>query len=122
VSWIERMLEERLAKAAAEGELDAPHLAGKPLPDIDTQRSQGWWAEQFVRRERSHDRRQAAEAAAAEARAGFWKASSIDELRQLVDVANQAIAAANINLVPADQLQPFDWHDVTAKWRTLRSR
>jgi hypothetical protein len=122
VSWIERMLEERLAKAAAEGELDAPHLAGKPLPDIDTQRTQGWWAEQFVRRERSHDRRQEAEAAAAQARAGFWKAASIEELRRLVDVANQAIATANINLVTGDQLELFDWHDVATKWRTLRAR
>jgi hypothetical protein len=122
VSWIERMLEERLAKAAAEGELDAPHLAGKPLPDIDTQRGQGWWAEQFVRREHSHDRRQAAEGSAAEARAGFWKAASIEELRGLVDAANQAIAAVNINLVPGDQLELFDWNDVANKWRTIRSR
>jgi hypothetical protein len=122
VSWIERMLEERLAKAAAEGELDAPHLAGKPLPDIDTQRTQGWWADQFVRRERSHDRRQAAEAAAAHARAGFWKAASIEELRGLVDAANQAITTANINLVPADQLELFDWHDVATRWRTVRAR
>ena len=122
MSWIERMLEERLAKAAAEGELDAPRLAGKPLPDIDTQRTQGWWADQFVRRERSHDRRQASEAAAAQARAGFWKAASIEELRGLVDAANQAIAAANINLVPGDQLELFDWHDVATRWRTVRAR
>ena len=74
VSWIERVIEERLAQAAAAGELDAPHLNGKPLPDLDRPREQGWWADQFVRRELSHDRRKVAEAAAAEARAGFWRA------------------------------------------------
>src|SRR5262249_41193752 len=82
MSWTERMLEERLASAAANGELSAPHLEGKPLPDIDRQRSQGWWAEQFAARELSHDRRERAVVAAAQARAGFWRAASLDELRE----------------------------------------
>ena len=67
MSWIERVIEERLAHAAASGELDAPHLHGKPLPDLDRPREQGWWADRFVRREMSHDRRR-------------W-ASTADELR-----------------------------------------
>lgn len=120
MSWIERMLEERLASAAASGELDAPHLHGKPLPDIDRQRSQGWWADQFVARELSHDRRQIAEHAAAEARAGFWKAASLDELRERVGAANQSIVTANLNLVEADRLALFDWHDTVARWRSLK--
>lgn len=121
MSWIERMLEERLARAAADGELDTPHLAGKPLPDIDTNRQQGWWAEQFVKRELSHDRRKAAEDAAAEARIGFWRATTLDELRTRVADANEAIAAVNVNLVDADQLPLFDWHDIVTRWRAVRA-
>jgi Domain of unknown function (DUF1992) len=120
VSWIERVIEERLAQAAASGELDTPHLKGKPLPDLDRPREQGWWADQFVRREMSHDRRRVAEAASAEARAGFWRAGSVDELRELVSAANVAIAKANLNLIASDHLPLFDWPDVRDRWTTLR--
>ena len=52
------MVEERLANAAASGELDvSPQLKGKPIADLDLTRNQGWWADQFVKRELSHDRR-----------------------------------------------------------------
>jgi hypothetical protein len=119
VSWIERSIEERLANAAAAGELDTPHLKGKPIADLDRPRDQGWWAEQFVRRELSHDRRTVAEAAAAGARAGFWRAGTVDELRDRVRDANQAIARANLDLVADDQLELFDWHAVRDRWRAL---
>lgn len=122
VSWIDRILEERLARAAAEGELDAhPALKGKPIGDLHHQREQGWWAKQFVERELSHDRRQIAEHTAAAARAGFWRADSVDELRGLVASANAAIAEANINLVATDRLAPFDLADIETRWVQLRS-
>jgi hypothetical protein len=119
MSWIERVLEERLAQAARTGELSVPHLEGKPLADLDHQRQQGWWAEQFVARELSHDRRQAAEAAASAARAGFWRAESVAELRERVGAANAAITNANINLVVSDRLDLFDADDVESRWRAL---
>ena len=118
MSWIERSIEERLANAAAAGELDTPHLKGKQL-DLDQPRDQGWWAEQFVRRELSHDRRRVAEAAAAEARAGFWRAAGVDELRDRVRDANQAIIRANLNLIEGDRLEPFDWDDIRDRWLAL---
>jgi hypothetical protein len=120
VSWIERVVEERLAQAAASGELDAPHLHGRSLPDLDRPREQGWWAEQFVRREMSHDRRRVAEAAAAEARTGFWRATTVDELRGLVTAANAAIAKANLNVIASDHLPLFDWPGISGRWEQLR--
>jgi hypothetical protein len=104
MSWIERVIEERLARAAASGELDTPHLKGRPLPDLDRPREPGWWAD----------------AAAAEARAGFWRAPTADELRDLVRSANAAIAKANLNLVMSDHLPLFDWSDVRDRWEQLR--
>lgn len=120
MSWIERAVEERLAQAARRGELSVPHLAGKPLADLDEQRPQGWWADQFARRELSHDRRRAAEAAAARARAGFWRAETLDELRERVGAANRAIARANVNLIDSDRLDPFDVADIERRWNALR--
>jgi len=118
MSWIERSVEQRLANAAAAGELDTPELAGKPL-DLDSRRGEGWWADQFTRRELSHDRRVAAEEAAAEARVAFWRAADVDELRGLVGSANDAIEHANINLVEADRLEPFDPADIERRWSEL---
>jgi Domain of unknown function (DUF1992) len=120
MSWVERLVEERLAQAAANGELDTPHLTGKPLPDLHHSRSQGWWADRFVERERSHDRRSVAEAATAEARAGFWRATTEDDLRERVGAANAMIAKANINLIESDQLDLFDWRDIRDRWLALR--
>lgn len=120
MSWIERSVEEVLANAAAAGELDTPELRGREL-DLDTHRGQGWWADQFARRELSHDRRQVAEAAANAARAGFWRASTADELRDRVRDANQAIVRANVNLVEADRLERFDVTDIERRWRRLRT-
>ena len=122
MSWIDRILEERLSQAAADGELDAhPALKGKPIGDLHHQREQGWWAKQFVERELSHDRRQVAEHAAAAARAGFWRAVSVEELRGLVASANAAIVEANINLVPSDRLARFELADIEARWSRLRA-
>jgi hypothetical protein len=118
VSW-DRLLEQRLAEAAAQGELDAPTLKGKPLPDIDRQRGDGWWADRFVQRELSHDRRVVAVGAATAARNACWRASSELEVRALVADANRAIARANVNLIESDQLPPFDPDDVVSRWRRL---
>lgn len=121
MSWIERAVEERLAQAAADGELDTPHLRGKPIADLDRPRPQGWWADQFVRRELSHDRRERAETTAAAARVGFWRAADVDELRARVRAANADIVRANVNLVESDRLPLFDAAEIEARWQGLRA-
>jgi len=52
VSWIDNIVERRIAEAIARDELVPDHLKGADL-DLDTQRPDGWWAEEFVRRERA---------------------------------------------------------------------
>ncbi|MEL6894123.1 MAG: hypothetical protein AAFP84_21210 [Actinomycetota bacterium] len=121
MSWIERVVEEQLAKAAADGELVAEPLKGKPIPGIDDQRPDGWWANSFVRRERSHDRRIEASERLAATRATFWRADSERELRALVDAANADVDATNVNLVATDQLGRFDVDDIVDRWRRLRA-
>ncbi len=120
MSWVARMVEQRLADAAQSGELDAGPLQGKPIPGIDEHRPDGWWAEQFVRRELSHDRRKVAVAAVAKARVAFWQAESEADVVALVRAANEAIVAANVNLVVADRIAPLDRHEILATWQSIR--
>ncbi len=120
MSWLERSLEDRLAEAARNGELDTPHLAGKPLPDLDRPRRDGWWAEQFVQRERSQDRAEAAQRALNQARQGFWRATNRTELADLVRAANAAISKENERMIPADRLELFDPADIERRWERLR--
>ncbi|MET0908215.1 MAG: hypothetical protein ABWZ99_02005, partial [Ilumatobacteraceae bacterium] len=120
MSWIERAVEERLARAAANGELQVPELHGKPLADLDQPRHSGWWADRFVARERSHDRRKDAEAAAARARAGFWRCVDVEAVRRAVARANEAIVAANLDMIESDRLGRFDPDEIVDRWRKLR--
>lgn len=120
MSWMDRVLEDQLAAAAEKGELIAEPLKGKPIPGIDEHRPDGWWANSLIRRERSAGRREDAVEAVKAARVGFWRATELAELRALVDEANRAIETVNINLIEADQLEPFDVADVEARWQRLQ--
>lgn len=113
-------MEERLAQAAANGELDAPTLKGKPIADLDRRRPDGWWADQFAARERSHDRREDAQRTVNTARAGFWRCPDLDALRAAVDEANVFIDTANVNLIASDRFPRFEHDDVIDRWRRLR--
>lgn len=52
VSFIERIVEERVKEGRKRGLFDNNPFEGKPIPDIDEHRPDGWWAEAFVKRER----------------------------------------------------------------------
>jgi len=120
MTWTSRSVEERLAQAVASGELEPPdRLKGKPIADLDRPRPAGWWAEQFVVRELSHDRREVAARQAATARAGFWRCGDIEAVRTSVAVANAAIDHANLNMIESDRLARFDVDDICARWREL---
>ena len=119
VSWIDRIVEQQIAEAIKRGELDTPdRLKGKPL-DLDTQRGDGWWAEQFVQRERSHVLREESLPERATRAAQFWRAGSTAELTALVTGANQWIARLNQRLRPEDALDLFDPREVADTWRSL---
>ncbi|MEZ5295059.1 MAG: hypothetical protein R2697_01910 [Ilumatobacteraceae bacterium] len=120
MSWIERIVEERLAKAAEDGELAASHLEGKPIADLHWERPAGWWAKQFAERELSHDRRAAALEAAAASRAGFWRCADVAAVRAAVAEANAAIDRANVNIVPDQRVDRFDVADIVERWHGLQ--
>jgi len=118
---LSRAAEEHLARAVANGELDvSDRLKGKPIADLDQPRASGWWADQFVARERSHDRRSVAEQEAAVARAQFWRCADLNLLRARVAAANVAIDTANLKLIESDRLARFDVDDIVERWRRVQ--
>lgn len=120
MSWIERAVEQQLAAAIERGELETPaHLKGKPL-DLDTQRGDGWWAEQFVRKERSQILRDESQAERGRRAAAFWRAPTIEQLDVLVAEANEWVAKVNARLLPADALEPFQPTAVRSTWAAVR--
>ncbi len=120
MSWIDQIVEQQIAAAIKRGDLDTPaHLRGKPL-DLDTQRSDGWWAEQFVRNERSRLLRDESMPERAKRAATFWRAESPADLTVLITNANSWTVGVNQHLRPADQLDLFDPSEVMADWRLAR--
>jgi hypothetical protein len=67
MDWVEAIVERKLREALERGDLDPGDLAGTDL-DLDTKRPEGWWAQQFVEREkvRLRDEPDAARAMVAE--------------------------------------------------------
>ena len=121
MSWVSLLIEEHLSEEIESGRfVVAERLKGKPIPDIDRHKEEGWWAEEFVRRERSRDRQTTYSAKIRRARAGFWRASTETELVELVRRANEMVVHANLNLIEAHRLDRFDVDDVVDRWRRLR--
>jgi hypothetical protein len=119
VSWIDRIVEQRIAEAIARGDLDTPDLRGASL-DLDRQRDDGWWAEQLVRKERSRALREDSLPELAARRAALWRAPTEERLLELVADTNTWIGSINQQLQPADALDRIDRNDARATWKRLR--
>jgi hypothetical protein len=119
VGFIDRLVESRIAEAIERGELDPGPLKGKPIADIDQPRRDGWWAEQFVRRERSRLGREDALEEIRSWKLRFQRAATIGELRLVIEDANRWIGRQNERLVAEDALPLFEFGTVEATWRSL---
>lgn len=122
MGFLDLLIEKQIAAAMERGEFDDLPGKGKPLRDLDTPRTPGWFAEQLVRRERSRTRHAEATLGIATHRAGFWRSPTIAELRERVVAANRYIAESNTLLEPDDRLVLFDVGEVIETWRTARIR
>lgn len=118
MSWIDHIVERQIAEAIARDELAPAHMHGARL-DLETQRTDGWWAEQFVRKERSRLLREEATRERAALQPPFWRATTVSALTALVTAANKWVVGINQQLLPADALELFDPNDVVAAWRSL---
>jgi hypothetical protein len=122
VGFLDLLIEKQILAAMERGEFDDLPGKGKPLPDLDVQRSPGWFAEQLVRRERSRVLGEDTRLEVASRRVSFWHAPTLAVLRDRVVAANRHIAETNRVLEPEDRLALFDFSAIVETWRTARRR
>ena len=58
MNLFETIADRRIREGREQGLFDNLALAGKPIPDLGTERKPGWWAARLVREERERARRE----------------------------------------------------------------
>lgn len=110
-------VERRIQQGQRAGAFDDLALHGQPIPDLDSERPEGWWGAELVARDRRlRSALELAESLKLERRralAGTDHATLAAELRRLA----AAIAEANAELEPNERIEWFDVEADLATWR-----
>lgn len=115
------MAERRVAQAREDGLFDDLPLHGKPIPDLDQRRPAGWWAANFVRRERHEMQRRELEQKVAAAKPAMWRSSCEEDLVGVVVELNAEIEAFN-KRTTVEVLPHLHIGETLATWRRLRDQ
>lgn len=92
--------------------------AGQPIADLDRPRPPGWWANRFLKQERSKLKRAALDERLTRERARVWRLPTEADVRARVDELNQVIAEHNI-VTSLEPRRAFDADETVATWRRL---
>ncbi|NOX29148.1 MAG: DUF1992 domain-containing protein [Actinobacteria bacterium] len=109
----------RIAAARKAGLFDNLPGAGKPIPDLDRQRPEGWWATRLVKRERSIIKAETLDRQVKAAMPRLWRLGSEAEVREQVEQLNKRIDAYNQTTTwkPYSRL---DASSVVTRWMRVR--
>ena len=121
VNSLAAIAERRVADAREQGLFDDLALHGKPIPDIDRHRQPGWWANQFVARQRSKVRSLELEDEIRSARPAMWRHEHQGDVEADVAKLNQLIADYNrsTTLAPMPYL---DVDEAITTWQRMKNR
>lgn len=116
---LDAISERRVAEARRDGLFENLPLHGKPIPDLGRQRAPGWWAEQFVAKERNKLKALQLEDHLRSAMPGLWRLGSEEEVVSRVAELNADIDAYNsvTTLRPRQQL---DLKATLSTWQRLK--
>ena len=118
---IDAIAERAVEQARNDGLFDNLALHGKPIPDIDRQRRPGWWANQFVARERSKVAAMQLDADIRAAMPGLWRLAAEPDVRQRVEELNELIAKYNAATEVAPR-ELLDSDDTVSTWKRMQDR
>ena len=113
--------ERRIDDARERGLFDDLPGHGKPIADIDQQRRAGWWAERFVRTERSKVKAMQLEDEIRNAKPALWRLATEGEVRHQVAALNRQIAEYN-RVTTVAPVAPLDMNETVATWARLRQQ
>jgi len=113
--------ERKVDDARDQGFFDNLPLHGKPIPDLDRPRRDGWWAQRFVKTERYKVKALQLEDDVRKAMPALWRLESSELVRERVEELNREIRRYNsaTSLTPMSEL---DLAGTLATWRDLRKR
>lgn len=113
-------VERRIEQAQRAGFFDNLELHGQPIPDLDTERPEGWWADQFLDRDKAQRQLVAVAQGIPLARNTAWREDNHDEVRRKLIRINQNIAEVNELVERRDRLELLDVEAEMATWREQR--
>lgn len=119
-STLDAIADRRVDEARAAGLFDNLPLHGKPIPDLDRQRPSGWWANQFVARERKKVKALQLEEEIRRSMPTLWRQSSEAQLGAHLVEINAKIAEYN-NVTTLAPMPLLDQSETLATWRRLRA-
>ncbi len=114
----ESIADRRIREARAAGYFDDLPGAGKPIPDLDTERPPGWWASRVVKTERDKMRYDELGDELRAAMPPLWRSASEAEVRGRVATINETIAVHNArtSFQPRELLNP---DQVVRRWNEI---
>jgi len=125
LSW-DRLAEERIRDAQAEGQFDNLPGFGKPIPGIDEPHDELWWVKDKLKRE-SLSSLPPALAIRLDVEKTLTRLATLTSegaVRQEVFALNERIQRATLAISwgPAVDMMPLDVEDIVREWRTAQAR
>ncbi|MEM7095131.1 MAG: DnaJ family domain-containing protein [Actinomycetota bacterium] len=114
---VDAIVERRIDEARQLGYFDDLEGAGKPIPDLDTPRSDGWWAERYAKKERHQLLREELITVVRRALPAIRRGADADGVADL----NARIDGYN-RITTVTALPPVDLHQAWEPYRTAADR
>ncbi len=121
IAQIESLAEKAIREGQLRGEFDNLAGHGQPLPDLDTERPSGWWANRWI--EAEHLRQSADELREHRrvVRNTVLQYDDVAAMRVELDALNRQIREHNLAATRADHhVDPVDVHEAITLWLRLR--
>lgn len=115
-------VERRIEQAKRAGLFDDLALHGKPIPDLDEERPEGWWAASFVTRDKALRRLHELVAELPRRKGIVMLDEDHDVVAQGLRDLNDEVRAANELVEPDDRADLLDVEAEMAAWRDRRRR
>ena len=115
-------VERRIEQAQRAGRFDDLALHGQPIPDLDEERPEGWWADSCVARDRALRRLHDLVAELPRRKGLAMLDDDHEAVRRGLMALDAELASANEDVEPKDRVDSLDIEGELSAWRARRRR